>query len=123
MFLFCNFIFFLNVSRYSYGENNELTCCSPQSNTSSAVYYFSPFKSLFFSPGAEWRENTEGITKRTEGSPEIRGCWLVLVCLFIDLCIHLCLRLDMLKVGCAGDLIKIKRIFCENPNIPVLQEV
>lgn len=24
-----------------------MTCCSPQSKTSSAVYYFSPFKSLF----------------------------------------------------------------------------
>lgn len=39
--------FFLNISRYFYGENNDLTCCSPQSKTSSVVYYFSPLKSLF----------------------------------------------------------------------------
>lgn len=76
--------------------SNKLTCCSPQGKTSSVVYYLSPFKSLFFGPGAERRDNTEGITTRSEGPPKIGVCCLVLfVCLLIDLCVCLCLRLDL----------------------------
>lgn len=78
LFFVCCFLF--SFSNYSHRENSKLTCCSPRSKISKICCLLLLFLQIpFFSPGAEWGENSEGIVKRSEGALEMRGCCLVLL--------------------------------------------